>query len=170
MTDPQDTKKYGWTRDGLRVRYRPRPSILHGLIGSAPWVDIALIMIFVVVVSWHKLTLPGFKLEIPRSSTLGGTERGLVVLVHSYDGDAAREERIIFDNEFFPVDNPERMAVFRDRLGASARTNPDLPLIIEADLNVRHGTIIALCGMAEEARIDVVNLATRSPEGGQQDD
>jgi biopolymer transport protein ExbD len=161
MSGEQNTKKYGWTRDGLRVRYRPRSSILHGLVGCAPWVDVVLIVIFLVVVAWHEVTPRGVKLELPQSVSLDGTERGQVVLVLLLTG----EEKIVFDNEFFPVDDEDRMAVFRERLNAAAQNSPDRPLIIEADVNVRHGTIVELCAIAAEAGIGVVNLATKTPEG-----
>lgn len=159
-----EEKKYGWTRMGLRSRYRPKARIGSGLIGAAPWIDgVVLILLFSMLAS-RAVLRPGLSVELPQSDASSGLRLGLAAVILSHEENGTRKEMIFFDDEPFPVDDEAGMKRLRRRVGQAARTHTEMPFTIEADMHVQHGTIVAVCEIARAAGFTSVDLATRQPE------
>jgi biopolymer transport protein ExbD len=162
-----EEKKYGWCQ-GLRIRYRPRTLVGRGMIGAAPWIDVVLIVVFVLLLATKTVLQPGAAVALPVSDAPVGTQHGVILIVLSHESPSGgeRKEVAFFGDEPYDVIDDDDMKNLRRSLGALAREKPNTPLVIEADVSVRHGTIMNLCNMARAAHVQTVNLATRLTEGG----
>ena len=160
-------KQYGWCRAGLRTRYLPKVRICRGLIEAAPWLNIALLIVFFLFVASHQVLKAGVAVELPRTATVSGTGTGPTAVVLSHEGVSGgeREEMVFFDDEPFAVRDQEQMNKLKRCFAQVARAQPGVPLVIEADVLVRYGTISTLCGMGRDAGFKVVNLAQAHLEG-----
>ena len=92
---------------------------------------------------------PGINIKLPASPFTGGAQFGSMVLSVTRGG-------------WFYF-NDERLDVFQlaEALKKAALENPGVPLIIEADERVRHGSVIAAWNAAFGAKISEVSMATR---------
>lgn len=156
----QDTQ-FGWCRAGLRTRYRPRVRICRGLIEAAPWLDAGLLLVFFLFVASHQVLKAGVAVELPATATLSTTRTGPTAVIISHEGSdgGEREEMVFFDDEPFAVRDQRQMNKLQRRFAQSAGSAPELPLVIEADVRVKYGTVSMLCGMGRDAGFRVVNLA-----------
>ena len=57
-----------------------------------------------------------------------------------------------------------QMDELRVALARAARERPELPLVVEADQTVRHGTLVEIFNLAADAGIRELNVATRPRE------
>jgi biopolymer transport protein ExbD len=159
-------KKYGWCRNGLRIRYAPKARICKGLITSAPYVDVAFILVIFVLLSTRAIMGPGILITLPTTTEAVGLARGVTVVIRAYDasGTAGGEEMVFFDHDPFLVGDESQTQNLQLRLSAVAKEHQDMPLLIESDVNVRHGTTMLLCDMAREAGFKEVIFAMRESE------
>ena len=148
--------------DRLENMYRPKARICRGMITMAPWVDIALLAVFFVLVSHRFVLRPGITLELPNLAAMDGTPYGHTAVILSLEGRRPpfRREVVIFDDERFFVDQTNQMATLERRLAGAVQRRRGLPLILEADRRVQHGTLTRVYRMARKAGILTVNLAT----------
>lgn len=92
---------------------------------------------------------PGINITLPKASFTGGARFDSMVLSITRGG-------------WFYF-NDERLSLARlpSALKASAEERPGFPLIIEADENVSHGTIVKAWDAARAAGVGDVSIATR---------
>jgi biopolymer transport protein ExbD len=76
-------------------------------------------------------------------------------------GGAPREEMIFFNDQRYRVRNEEQMRNLKQALAVRLREHHDANLIIQADQQVPHGTVVQIMNMALEVGIKQVNIATR---------
>ena len=154
-----------WFRKGLRTRYRPEAPILRGLIGAAPWLNAALLVVMFLWLTFPYVQQPGVVVQLPEAPFASGTPYGhrLAILSQESQEAGTREEIVYFDDEPFLVRDPARMATLRDSLRRAATDRPKAPLIIEADKRVLHGTILDILNMAGGVGMKEINIATRPP-------
>jgi biopolymer transport protein ExbD len=160
-------KIYGWRRDDLRTRYRPRIRIFGSLVQAAPWLSVFLIVCAFVLLAPRVVLRPGVSLILPESSMPMKPGRNAIAVILSHRQSStndARSEIIFFDDQPFAVDKPDAMHELRRSLSRVAHAHPETILIVEADTHVRYGTIVNLCTMASRSGLKTVNLAGRFPE------
>ena len=92
---------------------------------------------------------PGINITLPKASFTGGARFGSMVLSITRGG-------------WFYF-NDERLNLVRlpAALKAAVEEHPGFPLIIEADEQVSHGTIVAAWDAAQAAGVEDVSMATR---------
>jgi biopolymer transport protein ExbD len=148
---------------GLRTRFFPRSRIAPGLIGIAPWVNVVLLLLFFHIVGSRLMLQPGIVVSLPQAPFTDGTRPGLMVVVLPVGGAqaGAGEEMVFFDDERFRVNEPAQMDRLKQAFGRAARLRPDTALILQADQQVRHGTVVTLMNMALEVGISRVNVAEK---------
>lgn len=155
---------YGWCRNGLRTRYRPRARIGGGLISVAPWLNLLVLLVAFILLTPRLILPPGRRIELPEGSlTQPGTHSvTAVILSHKQStASAVRSELIFFADQPFAVENPLQMRELTFCLFRAASEHPETTLIIEADVHVEYGTIARLCTVAAKAGIKTVHLAGR---------
>ncbi len=163
----QENNQYGWCRSGLRTRYRPRARICRGLLEAAPWLNLALLIIFFLLAGSRLVLKPGVAVELPTTTAVTGTRAGPTAVVLSREGPPGveRVEMVFFDDEPFAVRDRIQMGRLQRRLAQVAAAQTNQPLILEADISVKYGTISTLCAMGRDAGFKSVNLAQARMEG-----
>ncbi len=116
---------------------------------SIAFCDAALMVLaFFLAVSPFVLQ-PGINIRLPESPLSGGARFGAMVLSITRGG------WFYFNDERLDL---ERLCA---ELKTVAAENPGMPLIIEADERVPHGTVIAAWNAALGAGVDEVSIATQ---------
>lgn len=158
----------GWAASELRTRYFPKSRLGQGLISMAPWINLLLLILFLLLLDSRLSLQPGIVVDLPRAPFAAGVRPELVAVVFALDTGkaAAREEIIFFDDERFAVRDEVQMAKLRRQLQREYRAHPGTCLTVQADAEVRHGTVVRLCDMARDIGVPTVNIATRTPAGG----
>ena len=153
-----------WEVTGFR-RYRPENAIGRGMIEAAPWVTVALLVMGYLALAQPYVLQPGIRVSLPEAPLAAGTRYGLnlVVLAPEPASGQARDEIVFFDDRRFLVRDPAQMDALRGALGRGVRARPGQPMVIEADQQVLHGTVVRLLAMAQDAGLADVHLATRPP-------
>lgn len=157
-------RRSAWNVTGLRTRYFPKSRIGQGLIGVAPWINVALLLFGVLLLNSTLVLQPGVVINLPRGPFLEGTgfEMVAAILSVSGTGGGSREEMIFFNDQRYRVKNAEQMQTLKQAFAARLREHHDASLIIQADQRVPHGTVVDVMNMALEVGIRQVNIAARS--------
>jgi biopolymer transport protein ExbD len=165
MKTVPDRNNVGWYVRGFQ-RYRPANRLNRGLIGAAPWVNLAILVAFYLYLLAPNVLQPGMTVQLPESPFMDGRHYGhnMVLLSLPVAGRTEREEIFFFDDDRYLERDPAQMDALRTALARARSDKPNLPLVLEADQMARHATIIRLFDMAAEAGFREVNLATRTAE------
>ena len=131
--------------------FRTRLEVANGRIEAAPMVDVVFLLLIFFILSSSFVLQPGIEVELPPSQvkTMGAFQ-GLVVTVTSEDVLFFNEEPIKEINDL-----PQKLKDTR----AQPRRNQQL--VIKADRQASHGTVVEIMSMAIEAGITSINIATR---------
>jgi biopolymer transport protein ExbD len=161
----QNGKTIGWYVTGFH-RYRPENRISRSMVASAPWVNVAMLIAMYLYLLSPNVLQPGIRISLPESPFVDGARYGhnVVVLSQEVAGQREREEIVFFDDRRYLARQGGQMDELRAALAGAAREQPTLPLIIESDKAVKHGTILQLFNMAADAGIKEVTVATRPAE------
>lgn len=133
------------------MTFKTTSTFAKGPVDPSPMVDVVFLLLIFLVLSSPLVLQPGIGiLDLPASNTPPAASfQGLVVTV-------TRENVMFFNNQLTTLDN------LRTSLRAAVRQSSRCELIIKADRQVPHGTIIQVMSAAIESGITAVNLATRS--------
>ena len=131
------------------MTFRTYTRIVEGKIDPAPMVDIVFLLLIFIILSSPFVLQTGKKVE------LVGDAR---ITDFSFQDLAVTISR---DNLLFFKDQPITFEALEQALAREARLNRKAELVIIADRQVTHETIIKLMNIAFEAGIAQVNLATR---------
>jgi biopolymer transport protein ExbD len=107
-----------------------------------------MVLAFFLVISPFVLQ-PGINMSLPESPFSGGARFGSMVL------SITRGDRFYFNDERLGDDRLPSV------LKEAAKESPGMPLIIEADERVSHGTVVEAWNAALAAGIGEVSIATR---------
>ncbi len=131
------------------MTFRSYCEIAKGRIDPAPMVDVVFLLLIFFVLSSSFVLQPGIKVDLQPSKVIGaGQFQGLVVTV-------TRENLLFFNDQRTTLEG------LRNSLQTAAQRGRDRELIIKADRQVPHGTVVELMSMAIEAGISAINIATR---------
>ena len=157
-------EKFGnWGGRGLRTRYFPKNRIGHGFLVISPWVDVILLLLYLVLLDKHLVLQPGVVVELSRAPFEEGTYPGMnvvVIAVKAVSGQPA-EDIVFFDDVRFRVGQEPRRDALRDALRDQHARQERSSLVIQADKSVSAGTMMLIMNLAREVGIERVNVATR---------
>jgi len=158
-------KTIGWSVHGFR-HYRPENKLNNGLVTSAPWVSVALLVGLYLYGLAPNVLQPGVVVQLPEAPFTDGRHYGhnIAVLSLPVAGRAGRDEIFFFDDQRYLGRESAELDGLRAALATAYAQKPNLPLVVEADRMVRHETIVKLFDMAADAGFREVNLATRPSE------
>ena len=131
------------------MTFKTHLEIAKGPIDAAPMVDIVFLLLIFLVLSSPFVLQPGYGLvDLPTGGATSTSLQELVVTI-------SRDNAIYLNGpkltlEEFPIEL--RKAVLNSR-------NPEL--VLKADRQVPHETIIKILGIAFDAGVSAVNMATR---------
>jgi biopolymer transport protein ExbD len=134
----------------FRRTFRPLERAPSGLLGVAPWVDFALLLMMLFVYQSATALRPGVRLELPPAPFRDGIRPDALVLTVTQEG------MYFFQDERMTLDGLQLA------LSRAARTyGEEAALIIEADQRITHGTLTVLYNMAHTAGFREIVLASR---------
>jgi biopolymer transport protein ExbD len=131
------------------MTFRTYSRIVEGRIDPAPMVDVVFLLLIFIILSSPFVLQTGQKVDLvkdPRPTDF--SFQTLVVTV-------SRDNLLFFNGQ------PTTLDGLRQSLAREARLDRKAELIIKADRQVTHETVIKIFSMAFEAGIAQVNLATR---------
>jgi biopolymer transport protein ExbD len=131
------------------MTFKSYADIAKGRIDPAPMVDVVFLLLIFFVLSSSFVLQPGIKVDLQPSKIIGASQfQGLVVTV-------TRENLLFFNEQRTTLDG------LKKSLQMAAQRGRNQELIIKADRQVPHGTVVELMSMALEAGIPAINIATR---------
>ena len=153
------------TATELRTRFKPRSRIGHGLVSAAPWIDIVFLFFIFLMIDGRFVLQAGYNVDLPEAPFTEGIRPGAMMVITSTRSGlkGERNEMIFFDDVCFNPLKREHMLKLRDSLEQTAAADGDAGLVVFADSMVRHGTLMEILRMAQEAGIATVNMASRRP-------
>ncbi len=157
-----DEEYMRWSVRGLRTKYFPKNRIGHGFLVISPWIDVLLLLLFLVMLNKLIVLQPGVVINLQESSFGDATSGGFEVVVMSVKGikDNVTEDLVFYDDVRFKIENEtprnDLMESFKERIEQTGNSN----LVIYADQAVSHGTIINIINLAKQAGVANVNMAT----------
>ncbi len=148
--------------------YRPQNRLNRSLVLVAPWLDVAILLFFFLIVTSRFVLQPGIRIRLPEAPfNAGASPYGLVAVVVVQEGTGVQEEEILyFDDARFVLNDPASGEKVKAALGRAAHDKPGQAMIIEADQLVRQGTMISLINQAAAAGIADVYVASRPAARG----
>ncbi len=151
-----------WSVSGIRTKYFLRNRIGQGFLVISPWVDVLLLLIFLVMLNKHIVLQPGVVINLKQSAFGDATRTGFEVVVMAVKGGKGNvtEDLVFYDDVRFRIENEtprnDLMASFKERVKNTGNSN----LVIYADQAVSHGTILTIMNLAKQAGVANVNMAT----------
>ena len=144
MSEPTPSTLFVFRRHFQAGRRAPR-----GLLTVAPWVDLALVFLLVLIQQSATVLRPGVRLELPAAPFVDGVRPDALVLT------VPREGMYFFQDERLTLDG---LSLALER---AARGREGSALLVEADRRIPHGALVELYTMARAAGFHDVVLATR---------
>lgn len=134
----------------LRPVFRSRYAMAASLLEVAPWVDVVMLFILMLITATATLKKPGLMVDLPVAAATSGAR---------YDAHVLTVPR---EDVFFFADQRVGRMVLEDRLREVAAREPGAELIIEADRTIAHGVVTELYNLAAAAGWSRIVLATRA--------
>ncbi len=132
------------------MKFARNAKIFRGQLDAAPLASVLFVFMILLLLHPALVFLPGVPVNLPESVDLPGTTNPKVVVVIDRGGEMYFESQAIDD------------AVLKDKLEAAVLKNKGaLTLVVQADKETKHDTLVRLAGTAREVGIREVLLATR---------
>lgn len=145
----------------MRTRYVPDVRFRHGLLRMAPWVDLVLVILYLVLLHSRVVLQPGVVVELPASQPGTGLISPLIAVALVAGPPHAPEFRVYFDNEQFALDDEQRLDALRAALAEKRIHLNETALTLYADRRIEHRDLMRLMQLAQEAGMQRINLGTQ---------
>lgn len=164
MTDGRNPESR--TVSGLRTRYVPRVRLGGGLLTVAPWIDIVLLIVLFGLLDARLVIQPGVTIRMPEAEVSGGARPRLVAVVLAVGSRAAgtRREIVFFDDVRFLCGDEAQMRGLEEEFAERAAGHDNADLVVQADADIPHGTVMNIVSRALNAGFQRVSLAARRRE------
>jgi len=133
----------------FRRRFRQNQRLAGGLLDSAPWIDVVLLVILFMITQTATLKKPGLQVDLPVARAASGARYDAYVLTVPQDG------------TYFFADEKIPWPALAERLRRVSSEHPDAELIIESDGAVTHRSLTGIYNLAVDAGWKKIVLATR---------
>lgn len=151
------------SRDGdMRTRYVPGVRIQHGFLSMLPWIDLSLIVLYLVLLHTRIVLQPGVVVELPAGHSAPGLYSPLIAVVVATGTARSPEVKVFFDNEQYVLSNAKRMEAFRAALVAKRQLQRgEAALTLYAGQRVENRYLMQMIQMAQESGMQRINLGTQ---------
>ncbi len=134
----------------IKVKRRKRRSILP--LDLVPLIDIVFLLLLFFMLTATFTVQSGIKIKLPKATTSGGEmEKRLTIYLTA-------------DNVLYLNREKVELNSLKAKLKSLAGGEKKKILIIKADENARHGTVVRIMGMAKAAGIDKLMVAAEKGE------
>lgn len=149
----------------LRTRYVPGVRIRQGLLSMAPWLDLTMIVLYLVMLQTRIVLQPGTVIELPPGIAASGLYTSLIAVVVVTGTRQDPVAKVFFDNEQYLLNNPKRIDALRDALASKRLERGEVALTLYADRRIENRYLTLLMQMAQESGIQRINLGTQLGAG-----
>jgi biopolymer transport protein ExbD len=110
-------------------------------INVTPLVDVVLVLLIILMVSSTYIVAQTLKVQLPRASSSDGTADKPITVVVQKDG------KLLLDEQ------PTQESEVRERLVSGVKANPDMNLVVSADKDTPHGSVVHIIDLAKVAGV-----------------
>ncbi len=147
------------TVNGLRTRFAPKSRINQGFVSMVPWINVLLLLFMFLFLDSKLMIQPGVVVDLPKADFSGGMRSGLVLVVNHAAGSG--DEMVFFNDSRYMLKSEADMEVLKSELQKVVRERAPTGMIIHADRNVGHGTMMLIYGIAESVGVKKVCMSTK---------
>ena len=153
---------FTWDVSDVSTRYAPPRQMAQGLIATAPWINLVLLIIFFLLLPLNFVRQSVISVEMPQGAPEMGAAYGTSVVVLSMPGErkGSRHDVVFFDDRPFTLDDPAGPRGLERALTDAVAAHPDLELTIIADRRASHGTMTMLYTLGLRAGVQTIHIAT----------
>lgn len=145
----------------MRTRYVPDVRFRHGLLRMSPWLDMALVILYLVLLHSRVVLQPGVVVELPAVQSDTGLISPLIAVALVSGTPQAPVYRVFFDNEQYALDDARRLDALRSALSEKRVHMNATALTLYADRRIEHRDLMRLMQLAQEAGMQRINLGTQ---------
>ena len=148
-----------WHDQGLRTRFKPRNRIGSLFLQVVPWLNMAIIVLLLYIVSDRLVLTPGIVFELPKQPFTEGMAQGAsIVMLRLVE---PKPSTLVFFDDVRYTMNPEDIRGLHTQLSAAARRPYGQQLLLLADRNVPHGDVMRIVETARAANIQKINVGIK---------
>lgn len=146
----------------MRTRYVPDVRFRHGLLRMAPWLDMVLVILYLVLLQSRVVLQPGVVVELPVAQFPGTGLTSPLIAVALVSGlPKAPVYSVFFDNVQYVLDDEKRLDALRGALVDKRIHQNETALTLYADRRMGHHHLMRLIELAQEAGLQRINLGTQ---------
>ena len=133
----------------------------RALFAAAPWINLVLLALLLLVLGDRILVRPGMVFDLPRASFREGMRYGLTAVMIPVARTNGQETLVFFDDEPFNLGVAARQEQLAMRIRSCVALEPRREIQLLADRRVPHGDVMTVVNLAREAGVSRVNVATK---------
>lgn len=145
----------------MRTRYVPDVRFRHGVLRMVPWLDLVLVIFYLVLLHSRVVLQPGVVIELPSVKPDAGLISPLIAVAMVSGTPQAPVYRVFFDNEQYVLDDVQRLDALRAALSEKRIHMNETSLTLYADQRIAHRDLMRLLQLAQEAGMQRINLGTQ---------
>ncbi len=145
----------------MRTRYVPGVRFRHGLLRMAPWLDMVLVILYLVLLHSRVVLQPGVVVELPVAQSDSGLTSSLIVVALVAGTPQAPLYRVFFDNVAYALEDEQRLEALRTALSEKRIHLDETALTLYADRRIEHHHLMRLIQLAQQAGMQRINLGTQ---------
>jgi len=162
------------TAEGLRTRYRPACRINHAFFTVAPWLNVTILVLAVVMLLGGRTIVPGVAVELPGAPFREGIDSDLVLVVNPLPstatltgGNGEEDARsmpvlVFFNDDRFNLTNPAQCDGLQDALTKHLERVGGRDALLYVDRRVSHGDVVRLVSLLRSVGVRRANLAVKA--------
>ncbi|MFZ5806167.1 MAG: ExbD/TolR family protein [Verrucomicrobiota bacterium] len=124
---------------------------LQGPVDAAPMVDIVLLLLIFFLITSSFVFQAGIKVELPAGAGAGGANSRHIIAL------SQNPPMIFFNDQIATLESLEK------QFKLIARGEPNATLVLKADKDVSHGTVVQVMNLAIQSGLSIV-IATQPVE------
>ena len=132
------------------MRFKHKCQIEKGKLDITPLVDVVFLLLIFFMLSSSFIMQPGIKVDLPNSVNAEPNKLENIVVT------LTQENQVYFNNERVTLEGLKR------RIRRSIRKSPLGRLIIKADTNSRHGSVVEVMNIARQVGVEKIAITTKN--------
>lgn len=131
------------------MKLRRTHEIDRGRMDITPLIDVVLLLLLFFMLSSSFVIHSGINVRLPESEAAQSyRESKLTVAI-------TREERIYLEGKEIDIDS------LRERMEFTSRDAPETVVVLQADMDVKHGLVVSIMGIVKKAGLERLAIASK---------
>jgi len=164
MSGHEKNMRRGWNFGATsRARFRKQNVMLHGFLAAAPWLNVLVVGVLLMLVGSRYLMQRGTAFDLPVAPLDEGSLMMMPTAILLPLDDAAAENGalLFFEDLRYHAGRPDELDRFTDALRQSVGGDANREFILLADERVPQGWVMAVAHAARKAGLLRVNIGGR---------